>query len=55
MKKVNGINNYPEYAKEYGFVVVRLVDCEMWFYGSYSDLEKASDVARMIDGLVVFQ
>ena len=55
MNKVNGINNYKEYARNYGFVVVRLVDSEMWFYGAYETLDKASDVAQMIDGLVVFQ
>ena len=31
------INNLPEYAQNYNYVVVRFVDDEFWFYGAYND------------------
>ena len=47
------INNEPEYAKHYEFVVVRNTDDQLWFYGAYSDGFKADEVAYKIGGLVV--
>ena len=46
------INNEPDYAKNYEFVVVRKVDDEYWFYGAYTDGFKAERVAIAIDGVV---
>ena len=48
------INNMPESAKNYSFVVVRLVDDEFWYYGCYNDMNDAVNVADEIDGIVVF-
>lgn len=45
------INNYPEYADNYNYVVAREVDGEYWFYGAYDRL-KADEVARQINGKV---
>lgn len=47
------INNMPEYASHYEFVVVRNVDDQLWFYGAYSDGFKAEDVANQVGGLIV--
>lgn len=47
------INNMPEYASHYEFVVVRNVDDQLWFYGAYSDGFKADEVAHQVGGLIV--
>ena len=44
------INNVPEYAKKYPFWVARIADNELWFYGAYSDWEKALEVSQQIGG-----
>lgn len=45
------INNYPEYADEYNYIVARECDGEWWFYGAY-DRINADRVARQVDGKV---
>jgi uncharacterized protein YutD len=35
------INNLPEYANEYKYIVARWCDDELWFYGAWNDEEKA--------------
>lgn len=47
------INNMPEYASHYEFVVVRNVADQLWFYGAYSDGFKADEVAHQVGGLIV--
>lgn len=47
------INNMPSYAKDYEYIVARLVDCELWFYGAYDSKDKAEEVAYEIEGLIV--
>lgn len=47
------INNMPEYANHYEFVVVRKVDDQLWFYGAYRNGFKADEIAHEIGGLVV--
>lgn len=47
------INNMPEYASHYEFVVVRNVDDQLWFYGVYRDGFKADEIAHQIGGLIV--
>lgn len=44
------INNIPPYTRRY--VVVRLVNNELWYYATYDEKERAEDVAREIDGFV---
>lgn len=46
------INNLPEYAKEYKFIVYIEVDDEKWFYGAYNNAEKAREVANTVDGKI---
>lgn len=47
------INNKPEYADHYEFMVARQVDGELWFYGAYRDGFKADQVASEIHGIVL--
>ena len=47
------INNMPEYANHYEFVVVREVEGKLWFYGAYRDGFKAGEVASEIRGIIV--
>ena len=47
------VNNQPEYASRYEFVVARMVDDELWFYGAYRDGFKADQVASEVYGIVI--
>lgn len=47
------INNLPEYANEYKYIVARWYDDELWFYGAWNDEEKAEKAAEEIFGKVV--
>lgn len=42
---VTAIKNLPEHKKE-GFVVARVVDNDLWYYGTYETKKKASEVAK---------
>jgi len=39
------IKNYSDYADNYQYIVVRLVDGEFWFYGAFDKLDFAKKVA----------
>jgi hypothetical protein len=54
MENIITINNKPNYAEDYEFIVARYVDGEYWFYGAYSDGFKADNVASEIGEAVVF-
>ena len=54
MNNIITINNKPEYAKDYEFIVARYIGGEYWFYGAYSDGFKADEVAREIGDAVIF-
>ncbi len=46
--------NVPEYAKEYEYVVARMVDGDAWFWGAYHTYEDAKQAAAYFeDGQVV--
>lgn len=49
------INNVPNYAKVYKYIVARYADGGWWFYGAYYSKEKAVAVATEINGIAVFQ
>ena len=49
------INNKPAYAHQYEYIVARLVDGELWFYGAWNDKAEADEVAHEVDGLVLRQ
>ena len=39
------INNMPEYAKDYKYIVVTNLDGDLWFWGAYNDRNKANEIA----------
>lgn len=46
------VNNIPTYKlREY--TVIRIVESEAWFYGTYDNYDEARNVALEIDGIVV--
>ena len=47
------VNNVAEYAGDDRFWVVRIVDGEAWFFGSYDNPFKAEQAAHEIGGIVV--
>ena len=48
------IHNMPDYAKDYEFLVVRVVNGEYWFYGAYTNGFLADNIAVEIkNGVVV--
>lgn len=40
------INNAPEYAFEYRYMVVTIVDGEAWFYGAWNSREYAEAAVK---------
>ena len=47
------INNMPEYANEYKYIVATVWNSELWFYGAYETKEKALDVAWQLDAIFI--
>lgn len=45
------INNLPEYAKSYHYIVVSIVGKELWFYGAYNEWERAVEASKDIGSL----
>lgn len=44
------INNLPKYVTEYNYVVARVTNGELWFYGAFNSLEKAYDAVEEVNG-----
>ena len=51
-KEMIKIQNEPEYAKDYEFVVARKYDGEYWFWGAYENGFIADKVAHEINGVI---
>lgn len=49
------INNVPDYANDYRFIVARYVDGEYWFWGAWNDRNKANEVAIELGDASVFE
>lgn len=47
------INNLPEYARRYNYIVVKKVDNELWFYGAWNSANDADNAAEEIGGMVL--
>lgn len=47
------VNNVSENAQKYPWMVIRLVDGEWWYYGVWSDVNKAAVIAAEVGGAVV--
>ena len=54
MKFTAIIYNTPTYATEYGYIVARACDGDLWFYGAYETEDRAKEVANEVDGLVFY-
>lgn len=48
------INNEPDYAKDYEFIVARYCEGEYWFYGAYENGFFAAQVAESIENGIIF-
>lgn len=46
------INNLPEYAGLYDYVVYRSVNGEAWFWGAYNSVAEAQKAAEDIHGYI---
>lgn len=45
------VNNMPDYAWEYRYIVAREVEGSgFWFYGAFNELHNAISVAADVDG-----
>lgn len=42
------IENCPDYAKDYKYIVARDVDSTLWFYGAWNDEHEANRVAQVL-------
>ena len=49
------INNMPEHAADYKYVVATLVNGELWFYEAYNEYEKAKCASEEADGRLVVE
>lgn len=47
----NKINNQPDYAKKYAYVVARKFRGEWWFWGAYNDSNRAEKIAFELQSL----
>lgn len=48
------INNLKDYALDHKYIVARIVDDELWFWGAWDDDQRAEEVARQLgNGLVI--
>lgn len=47
------INNLPDYATEYGYIVAFVVDGNLWFHGAWNNADRAYRIARSINGVVI--
>ena len=48
------INNKPETADNYEYIVATLINHEYWYYGAYSDHERAVQAVEAIENGVIF-
>lgn len=46
VRKEIKVNNVPEYASEYPFIVATLDNGELWFFGAYDDFARANMAAH---------
>ncbi len=47
------INNLPEYAREYSYIVATADGEDLWFWGAYKTAASADRAADEIDGIVI--
>ena len=47
------VNNVPSYAYENKYIVARLYDASLWFYGATNNTEEARRIATEMDGVII--
>ena len=47
------VNNMGKHAKEYKYIVVRMVDGDAWYYGGWKNFDNAMLQAIEVNGIVV--
>lgn len=47
------VNNIPEYAEGYQYILATVTNEELWFYGAFHDLREAHRIAEMVSPAVV--
>lgn len=47
------VHNIPDYAPNYPFWVIRPIENQFWFYGAYSDSDKANRIAKELNGITI--
>lgn len=50
------VNNVPEYAEKHTYIVARLVDRQLWFWGAYDTPARALEAAESFpegNGIIV--
>lgn len=53
--RLKRIEEYIAEGNKYGYMVVRVVDCKLWYYGIYEKPEKAAAVAKEIGNGIVLE
>lgn len=49
------INNLPDYADKYKYIVATLVDGQLWFYGAYDSYDMVEDALKETSGRVIIK
>ena len=47
------INNEPDYAKNYEYIVARISNGEFWFWGAYETKNRAEEVSHTVNGIII--
>ena len=47
------INNMPEYANKYQYIVCRVVNGALWCWRAYNEKSRAAEAAAAVGGTVV--
>lgn len=58
MKELKGIvtiNNVSAYVTDEKFIVARLVNGELWFWGAWDDKKSADKVAQTMQDMIVVE
>lgn len=53
MSGLDKVNNVPVYAAQYRYIVARLVDGALWFWGAYATPERAAEAAGSLDDAII--
>lgn len=49
------INNIPEYANHFKYIVATLVDGQLWFYGAYDSYDMADGAFKEMDDRLIIE